>query len=484
MTDLQEALSVVITGDEIWVAAGQYKPTTTTDRTISFVLRDGVNLYGGFAGTETQLAQRDIAMNTTTLNGDIGALGEINDNTYSVVRGNNILTDIELDGFRIINGKSNSTGGGLKITYVMGGSLSIKNCFISGNRAYNYGGGLYMAHANIIIEGCQFVNNDSDNGGAIHNGNNNGGYSNLTIRDSRFSGNTAYSGACLDNSLQYDALVIDRCIFTNNRSPNSILDIDDFVSFRMVNSSVIGNTVDGFSSNIIHVNTFGGSGNGDAQLINCTIAHNFNIYVNTVQDVIVKLDDNEHIISNCIIYGNTAHNGRQLNNGLVVSHSLIQGGYATGTNIIDMDPIFTMPNTTATTNFDATLFDYTLQASSHAINTGNNALIDPIYDLDLALNVRIQGPAIDLGCYETDILLALNETSVRAELPYYFDADNAQVVFLDPTTQMTESYWIYDAMGKLQRSGIVAGTRLPICLKAGAYILRMNGTRSLRFVTL
>lgn len=58
-TDLQQALAAATTGDTIWVAAGTYKPTATTDRTVSFVLKDGVALYGGFSGTETDLEDRD-----------------------------------------------------------------------------------------------------------------------------------------------------------------------------------------------------------------------------------------------------------------------------------------------------------------------------------------------------------------------------------------------------------------------------------------
>ena len=36
--DLQQALAVSMDGDEIWVSQGTYYPTTTTDRSISFVL--------------------------------------------------------------------------------------------------------------------------------------------------------------------------------------------------------------------------------------------------------------------------------------------------------------------------------------------------------------------------------------------------------------------------------------------------------------
>ena len=59
-TDLQAALAKAKAGDEIWVAAGTYKPTNGTDRTKSFVMTAGVAIYGGFAGIiETTRTQRN-----------------------------------------------------------------------------------------------------------------------------------------------------------------------------------------------------------------------------------------------------------------------------------------------------------------------------------------------------------------------------------------------------------------------------------------
>ena len=45
-TDMQDALALVINGDEIWVAQGTYTPGN--DRSATYQLLNGVALYGGF----------------------------------------------------------------------------------------------------------------------------------------------------------------------------------------------------------------------------------------------------------------------------------------------------------------------------------------------------------------------------------------------------------------------------------------------------
>ncbi|MBL0137759.1 MAG: hypothetical protein IPP86_04415 [Bacteroidetes bacterium] len=80
-TNLQSALSVAIYNDEIWVAAGTYFTSDTNDRDISFVMKNGVNVYGSFSGIETSITQRDITLFPTFLSGDIGAPGDNSDNT-------------------------------------------------------------------------------------------------------------------------------------------------------------------------------------------------------------------------------------------------------------------------------------------------------------------------------------------------------------------------------------------------------------------
>ena len=95
------ALTHARSGDEIWVAAGTYLPGG--DRVATFALKQGVAVYGGFAGAETGRDQRDPARNVTVLSGDIGQPGIAADNCHHVVTG---ADGAVLDGFTVTGGYS------------------------------------------------------------------------------------------------------------------------------------------------------------------------------------------------------------------------------------------------------------------------------------------------------------------------------------------------------------------------------------------
>ena len=62
-TDLQAALSAAVEGTQVLVADGTYKPTTTTDRNVSFQLKNAVSLFGGYPGYgATDPNARDVAL--------------------------------------------------------------------------------------------------------------------------------------------------------------------------------------------------------------------------------------------------------------------------------------------------------------------------------------------------------------------------------------------------------------------------------------
>ena len=106
-TTLPPALTAAASGDEIWVAAGTYKPATASDRTVSIAMKNGVGVYGGFAGTETQRSQRDPAATRHDPLGRHRRAGVANDNSYHVVTASASVTVTGvLDGFTITDGQA------------------------------------------------------------------------------------------------------------------------------------------------------------------------------------------------------------------------------------------------------------------------------------------------------------------------------------------------------------------------------------------
>ncbi|MEF8811070.1 MAG: hypothetical protein V5A47_09125, partial [Bacteroidales bacterium] len=162
---LQTALFNVNTNDTIWVAAGTYKPTNTTNRDTSFVIPDSVAVYGGFSGSEGSLGERDWETNETILSGDIGTVNDSTDNSYHVVYFDNVSDQTVLDGFTIIEGNADGAypednGGGIYLSASGSGNTCnpvIMNCIISENTADGNGGGICV-FADVGTSSPSFIN--------------------------------------------------------------------------------------------------------------------------------------------------------------------------------------------------------------------------------------------------------------------------------------------------------------------------------------
>ena len=180
-TSLQDALGASVAGDEIWVASGTYKPTAGGDSSISFVIPAGISVYGGFAGGETGLSQRDPSLNKTILSGDIGTLDDLSDNSHHVVEIRS-ATGTRLEGLTITLGYAHGTGedkhgGGIFCTGVDETNM-IVNCILTANgtadgpASSSYedstagsGGGIYLASSSPVIQSCSISLNTTGNGG-------------------------------------------------------------------------------------------------------------------------------------------------------------------------------------------------------------------------------------------------------------------------------------------------------------------------------
>jgi len=138
--DLQNALAVAQSGDEIWVSKGVYKPTSGSDRSIYFQLKNGVNLYGGFTGIETTRIQRDWKTNITILSGDLQGNDNNNikrneptrsDNSYHVIISKGVNDSTILDGFTITAGNANFTTANYNYQDTQGGGDEKYRVFFS-----------------------------------------------------------------------------------------------------------------------------------------------------------------------------------------------------------------------------------------------------------------------------------------------------------------------------------------------------------------
>lgn len=179
---------------QIWVAGGTYYPLFAADfasadnRDKAFVLVKDVKVYGGFAGTETVLADRNLglAVNKTILTGDLGIVNDYTDNAYHVVVASGNMGTALIDGFTIMKGCSitgNETNAlsvnGNSVMRIAGGGIifhgaspAVNNVIISGNKAIA-GAGLYIGYSsnpvftNILINGNHADISGTGNGGAM-----------------------------------------------------------------------------------------------------------------------------------------------------------------------------------------------------------------------------------------------------------------------------------------------------------------------------
>lgn len=162
---VQDAVDAASTGDEVWVAAGVYRK--------ALLMKEGVSLYGGFAGSETALEQRDADIHESILDGK-GLRASI------VTFPTGVTAATALDGFTIRDGAGTPAGnvafgGGI---HCVNASPVISHNRFSDNRPSSsvyevpagYGGGIYCAgSAGPLIQGNVFDANSAD-GSAVYAG--------------------------------------------------------------------------------------------------------------------------------------------------------------------------------------------------------------------------------------------------------------------------------------------------------------------------
>jgi hypothetical protein len=293
-TDLQDALDAAVPGDEIWVAAGTYKPTASSDRSVSFTLKSGVKIYGGFGGWEKFLRERSPDPGLTILSGDIGTPDVDTDNSYHVIYSDGV-TDAVLDGFTVTRGygDDNSAGAGM---YNTNSALTIANCIFSNNKVAvgtgtfyvtGHGGGMYNKNSAPIVTNCTFSANQAGNVNSFKMGSGGGMYNegyfyngvdllSPVITGCTFSDNIASSkwdkdhgGGGMYNN--YDCSpTIDRCTFERNLAGLGGGMLNNGPQAIITNSIFNTNSSTGWDGKGGAIYNFG----ANATILNCTFYQN------------------------------------------------------------------------------------------------------------------------------------------------------------------------------------------------------------------
>jgi len=276
---IQNTINASASGDQVWIAAGTYLFWAT------LTMKDGVQVYGGFAGMETDTAQRQ----RSDLDGN-GTIEAWEFTNATILDGQNVtqvlnqaadfIVETVWDGLTITGGRKTylCKGGGAFIQ--VNGKLV--NCIINGNSLYD----------------SSSINSVSASGGGIYN---DGG----AITHCLISGNSAIA-----TSSYYSAFSAGGGVYNNQ----------GIIS----NCTVSGNLAGGGSYG-------GGIFNASGTINNCKISENSaggrggGIY------------NSGGIINNCTVSGNVAFGGTSYGGGVynslgIINNCTVSGNSAGGTN--------------------------------------------------------------------------------------------------------------------------------------------------------
>lgn len=394
----------------VWVAVGTYSGDVNSTSENVFTMREGISVYGGFAGNEPSnydLSLRDFETNSTVLDG--------RNSRRVLYQAAAFNTTTTWDGFTIRNGKTSGSGAG---AYMLKRSV-LANCKIEDNNSTRgNGGGVYCSSAS--VENCEIVRNACQSGGGgiyAYNSTVYGCNIEYNRTSSSYSSDYGGGGICASSSTVRDCNIaynisnnisgggvysyssnIVSCRISHNQSSYNGGGIYISSNTQVRNCLVDNNTAGTTSSS--YGNYGGGGISGRGTFVNTTIV------CNTATGDGAGVNGNASTtLRNCIVWGNL-RNGSSNNlsgSSIVCSYSAIEGGYV-GDSIVVLNfenlPLFVNPSLTAGANDSAVNVDWHLQQGSPCINVGNNTLVTDSLDLDGTM--RIKRDTVDLGCYESD----------------------------------------------------------------------------------
>ncbi len=399
VTTLAEALQKAVAGDQIWVQGFETitgsEQIYVTPSTAGFTLKSGVQLYGGFAGTEKNINERETLGKPyqmkyrTLLTGDIDK-DDAYDNTNLIFPANGSRAD---NATHVLTLNLSPSSGGNNNNY----PTVVNGLSIGGGQADGtdeYGGGILVTGDNTVtgggiyrIEHCLLTHNYAVKGGGI--------YVAPTVRD--VNNNESLISLC--------------AIYNNAAGERSGLADDGGGAYlagagKMVNCTVFNNENGGICLS------------PDAMVINCTVTRNSGGGI----DMTVTPADNRYSVFNTVIWGNSKLYSVTAPRFRNSAYYEVSAGDADGNIALsrynyenNQAPYFESPS--SRTGFDRDfnwessaypLWSWTILDGSALIDKGDNTYYSTTAygSADMDDGTRISNSAIDIGANEFQYLPA------------------------------------------------------------------------------
>ncbi len=528
-SDLQAIIDASESGDEIWVAAGTYKPSKlikeNKERSKAFILKNGVSLYGGFAGNETSKEQRQKPnggqayewIYPTILSADDDVPDEWTrefeagsshryvwtftgnkNNSNHVLYNNEGLTDATtVEGFTLKGAFADvyqAMAGGAA-AYVKG-HLELRSCIITENCSYNkiegrsyYGGAVALLNTDgkALVEDCLFEKNQAQ--ASYENSYGGGVYSDgATVRRCTFRGCVSKD---MGGAVYNEGGTVEDCTFEDcyggsggaiynagTVSHATIYDCRALQGGGIYNEGEVAHCLiaNNYADTEDFGDSFGGSGGG-IYSIGGTVLGSV-IYNCTSFDGGGLLAKGGRVV-NCTVQHNAVRNAESkanialstdLDEATVVFNTI--GNPDAADSNFENPTSFTGFTTEADKQEEIRKASWKLANGSKFIDAGGQVPDDIIEDIDIAGNTRISGLRIDTGAYESNFSTGgINESSVTTQQKVY--AYKQTLHFTAPITHLC----LYNLNGEVVYSAdkVIDSVTLPE-LTAGIYVARfING---------
>ncbi|MDR1121824.1 MAG: right-handed parallel beta-helix repeat-containing protein [Dysgonamonadaceae bacterium] len=420
---------------QLWFKAGTYE-------NISIELKDGISLYGGFAGTETTLAERTkgnkpwIYTHETVLQGvgrDRTAGSDLISSTAVLKQAAEFTSPVVIDGFTITNGEHG-------VSFISGGNTTLCNSIIRENGNADAtttsstgatgidGGGIAIRGGTFVVKDCLIENNRAKNGGGIIIANDAPSLvERCTIRDNKAL--TTISGdGVMYNFIESSTSVfgwgggvfnqggaVNNCLIEGNESfaGGGILVRDDLSQYNnciIVNNKAIFGGGVGYDSR-------GGNVSANAGIYNALIADNMVLPASYYADYLTNGAVPETTAGLCagayftsqgqVIYNSIFTGNKDANQTISITHALHDYDASLKYAIVDDEQISlsdgTLDVSPSSITYDA---DWRITSTGfpgrNAGYGGDEMTGGNPTTTDYAGNVRVHEGSIDIGPYEID----------------------------------------------------------------------------------